>query len=100
MRRGGPLGSPPPQATTTTAKATAAAARSLLRKLERMLEQNRRRQRVDVAASSTRRPFHLADGALRCSRREALIDISDGKAGATGDLGSDIANFARPRRIL
>src|SRR5664279_5092178 len=75
--------------------------RTLLRtQLERMLQQNRRGERVDIALSPARRAAHLAHRAQRRCRRIPLVDESHRKSRALLELGGDHARLDRARRVV
>src|SRR5262245_55233175 len=76
----------PPQAAAKTVARTAMTRRQLLSStsapLQRVLQENRRGQRIDVAFASLGRATHLANGA-QCGRcGVSLVDELHGQAGA------------------
>src|SRR5688572_11021387 len=65
-----------------------------------MLQENGGGERIDVAAASARRPFHLANGAERCRGRVSLVDQRHRQAGAPVELGPDPADLFAARRFI
>src|SRR5688500_18928707 len=65
-----------------------------------MLQENGCGQRINVSATSARRPFHLTNGAERCRGRVPLVHQRHRQARATLELGPNPANFFAARCLV
>src|SRR5712671_1201614 len=97
-RAGVPCGWPPHAA--ATAHTATSAERSSARNIEGMLEQNRRRERVNVALSAAGGFSHLFDCTQGCRRGESFIIKTNGHASTFRDFGPQFPHFGRPIRLV
>src|SRR5690349_5549840 len=97
-RTGAPLPEPPQAA--SVASVASARTLALRRTLKRMLEQDGRREGIDVAFAALGRAAHLANRAQGGGGGVAFVDEVAGHAGALRQLGGDLARLGRARGII
>ena len=65
-----------------------------------MLEEHGGRKGIDIALSAAGGPAHLADGAQGGGGREPFVHETHRQAGPFLQLGSDVSDLDRARRIV